>query len=149
MPDPMCVTIADAVVAAINAGTFSPVVTAVRKFEVQTKLQDADTLAVTVVPKSKARTLAGRADDRVDYVIDVGVQQKFSPADDVDTQMAELLNLVEDIDAWMNRRDLSQYEATVGATWIGSSNEPIWSPEHLETLRQFTSVLSLTYRDIE
>ena len=35
---------------------------------------------------------------------------------------------------------------SVGALWVKTANEPIFAPDHIEQFRQFTSVLTVTYR---
>ena len=32
------------------------------------------------------------------------------------------------------------------AVWIRTENAPVYAPEHVDQLRQFTSVLTVTYR---
>jgi len=138
--------IADAVVAEMNGQAFSQAFTAERKYQPTYELPDLQTLHVTVVPKSVTTAVASRSDDQVDYAVDVGVQKKFSAGDAADTEADELMALVEEIAAFLNRRPLA---AAPGVVWVRTQNEPIFSPEHFEQLRQFTSVLTVTYRALE
>ncbi|MEW4530213.1 hypothetical protein [Maioricimonas sp. JC845] len=133
--------IAEAVVAEINAGTFSQPVTAVRSYAPQYELEELADCRVTVVPKGLATLPGGRSHNQHDYAIDVAVQQKLTTADN--TEIDGLLTLVEQIaDAFRFRR-LSSYP---DAIWLKTEHEPVYAPEHLHELRQFTSVLTLTFR---
>ncbi len=35
------------------------------------------------------------------------------------------------------------------ASWLSTTDEPVYSPGHLEELRQFTSVLTVTFRVVK
>ena len=133
--------IADAVVAELNGGSFSQAFTAERKYQPTYELSEMQTLHVTVVPKSVTTAIASRSDDQVDCAVDIGVQKKLG--DDADTEADGLMALVEEIAAFLNRRALA---GTPDAVWVRTANEPIFSPEHFEQMRQFTSVLTVTYR---
>ena len=133
--------IADAVVAEMNAHTFSQPFTAVRTYDTTLALEDAGTLHVTVVPKALAEEVASRTADQVDYAIDVGVRKK--PASVSNAEMDPLVSLVEEIRAFFRRRRLAAYP---GAMCIRTPIEPVFAPEHLREYGQFTSILSLTFR---
>jgi hypothetical protein len=76
-----------------------------------------------------------------DVSVDVAVQKKLQSEsnDEVD----RLMSLVEEIADFFRGRKLSEYPR---ASWIAAANEPVYSPGHLEELRQFTSVLTVTFR---
>ena len=136
--------IADAVVAELNGGNFSEAFTAERAYQPTYELPDMQTLRVTVVPKSVTTAIASRADDQVDYAVDIGIQKKLG--ENPDAEADELTALVAEIAAFLNRRPLA---AAPEVVWVKTANEPIFSPEHFEQLRQFTSVLTVTYRALE
>jgi hypothetical protein len=73
--------------------------------------------------------------------IDIGIQKKLGKA--LDTEVAQLCGLVEEICEFLKRRPLA---ATPYAVWVKSANEPIYAADHLAEQRAFTSVLSVTYR---
>jgi hypothetical protein len=133
--------IANAVVAELNGATFSMPFTAVRHYQPKFDLMEMKTLHVSVVPRS---LLAAKAVDRnqasVDYLIDVGVQQK---TDMSQAALDGLMALVEEIADHFRGKPLSGYPS---ARCMVVKNEPIYFPDHLEQLRQFTSVLTLTFR---
>ncbi len=133
--------IADAVVASLNAGTFSQAFEAVRKYRPSFELEELPTLRVTVVPRSVAISAAARDSSYFDCAIDIGVQKKVNP--DEPTELDELMNLVEQL---ADHLRLQRLEEAPLAAWVGIENEPIFASEHLDQQRVFTSVLTVTYR---
>jgi hypothetical protein len=131
--------IATAVVEALNAGEFSQEFTAVRHYLPTFDLKDMKDLHVSVVPKGVEMSLAGRGLPQDDVQIDVAVQKKLTAAD-----LAEIDALVALV------QEIADFVRTTGkfgdSAWMKTENVPIYSPEHLEQLRQFTSVLTLTLR---
>ena len=143
----LAINIADAVVAELNAappGTFDPAFTAVRRVLPVFDLAEMADLHVSVVPRAIDIAGATRSASQYDVQIDIGVQQKLaSDGGDLDQQVPLLCELVDQIAAYLTRRVL---QAVPGAVWVRLANDPIYAPEHLSQLRQFTSVLTLTYR---
>ena len=133
--------IADAVAAEINAGSFSKPVSAVREYLPAFELADMQTLRVTVVPKSVTTLPGGRAHNQYDYAIDVAVQKKLDAADN--TEIDELMTLIDELADHLRFKRLTDYP---NAAWLKTENVPVYSPEHLEQLRQFTSVITITFR---
>ena len=132
--------IADAVVASLNAATFSQPVTAVRHYQPVFELSEMSELKVSVVPRSVTSTPLDRNRHSFDYKIDVAVQRKIEPTLG---NFDALLELVEEIADHFRTQPLVGYPQ---ARCIEVSNEPIYAAEHLDEYRQFTSVLTLTYR---
>ena len=132
--------VATAVVATLNAGSFSQPFTAVRHYLPRFELPEMATLKVSVVPKGIASQALDRNRDRVDYRIDVAVQHKTGV--DLATLDA-LMTLVEEIADYLQATPLVGYPQ---ARCVEMVNEPVYAPEHLEEFRQFTSVLTFTYR---
>lgn len=135
------VRIADAVVADLNAGTFAEPFTAERLFSPVFELPDMQALHVSVVPRSITTQPCTRAAGFFDYNIDIGVQKKLNSDDP--TEVEGQLALVEQIGDYLRNRKLAAMPET---TWIKAENAPVYLPEHLEQLRQFTSVMTVTYR---
>ena len=133
--------IADAVAAEINAGSFSQPVDAKREYLPHFDLEDMQTLRVTVVPKSVTTLPGGRGHNQHDYAIDVAVQQKLQTADN--TEIDALMLLVDEIGDHFRFKRLSSYP---NAMWLKTENQPVYAQEHLQEMRQFTSVLTLTFR---
>lgn len=132
--------LADTVVAELNGASFSRPVAAERHYQPQFDLAEMTELRVSVVPRSLTSTALDRKRDGFDYQIDVAVQQK---TDFSEESLDALMTLVEEIADHLRRQSLSDYP---NARCTEVKNEPIYSPEHLQELRQFTSILTLTYR---
>ena len=139
---PIVVDIADAVVAALNGHVFSQPFTARRCYVPVFDLKDMKDLHVTVVPRGLEMATASRSLLQDDVQIDVAAQKKL-PVDASGDQAAidSMMGLVQEI------ADFIRSTGRFGdAVWVKTENKPIYLPEHLEQLRQFTSVLTLTLR---
>jgi hypothetical protein len=138
--DPLLLQVAEAVTYEINLGVYSQSVTAVRYYQPRFDLSEMDTLRVSVVPRSISEKQLSRALNSYDCGIDVGVQQR-SPMDQI--TLDGLTRLVAEIAERLRSHALS---AMPDARLMDLGNDPVFAPDHLDELRQFTSVLSLTYR---
>jgi len=135
------IDIADAVVAELNAASLSQPISAERHYVPVFDLQDMKDLHVSVVPKGVVITKSDRSRNTNDVQIDVAVQKKFEKGDAA--EIDPLVNLVEEIADFFRLRRLSSYP---NAHWIKTEHAPIYAQEHWDELRQFTSVLTLTFR---
>ena len=133
--------IADALVAALNGHTFSQPFTAARAYSPVFDLKDMAALHVSVVPKGLAVERADRTRNQCDYSIDVAVQKKFQTGDAA--ELDPLMALVEEIADFFRLRRLAPYP---DALWVRTENVPVYAVEHMDEFRQFTSVLTLTFR---
>ena len=133
--------VADAVVAELNAEQFDEPFTAVRSYLPKYDLAEMKDLHVTVVPKGVTIAPGTRARNQHDVQIDVAVQKKLSAADN-----QEIDALTDLVDRIADRFRLKRLDAMPSAVWVGTAHEPIYAPEHMDQLRQFTSVLTLTFR---
>jgi hypothetical protein len=135
------IDIADAVVASLNAGSFSIPFTAQRQYRPVLDLPQLQALHVTVVPRDVTIASAGRDRNQHDCRIDIAVQKKIDQ--ERPAEIDPLMALVEQIaDHFRLRRP----EGFAEAVWVRTENVPIYSVEHLEQHRVFTSVLTLTFR---
>ena len=132
--------IADAVVAQLNAATFSQPLTAARDYAPSFKLPDMKSLHVTVVPRGMSSASLDRSRDTFSYEIDVAVQKK---TDGEQLTLDALMTLVEEIADHFRTERLASFP---GARCMDVKNAPVFSQEHLDELRQFTSVLTLSFR---
>jgi len=133
--------IADAIVAELNGATFSQPVTAVRHYLPRFDLPEMQNLHVTVVPKGVVLASGDRSRGQGDYSIDVAVQRKFTTGDNA--ELDALTNLTEEIANHFRGRRLASYP---DAAWLKTEQTVLYAQEHLAELRQFTSVLTFTYR---
>jgi len=136
------VEVADAVKNLINTGTFTPVVTAVRLFVPDFTLETLAALKVTVVPRGMDTTIQTREQARDDALIDVAIQDRV--ADNL-AAVNPLMDLVDEIDLFLRNRIRRKLIAPANAGWIATTRTA-YDVDHMEQLRVFTSVLSLTYR---
>jgi hypothetical protein len=134
------IQIADAVVAQLNAATFSQPLTAARHYAPSFKLPDMKTLHVTVVPRAISSASLDRSRDTFSYEVDVAIQRK---TDGEQATLDALMTLVEGIADHFRVGPLASFP---GARCMDVKNSPVFSPEHLDEFRQFTSVLTLTFR---
>lgn len=146
----LALDIADAVTAEINApgNNLLPGTTAVRRVLPEFELKDLVELKVTVVPRSVNITGATRTSSQYEIAIDIGLQKKIAtaPAGSMDTDVAALGTLVDQIANHLQRRQLTGFP---WATWVSIANDPLYVPEHLAQQSVFTSVLTVTYRAIK
>lgn len=132
--------IADSIVAQLNGGSFSQPLTAERHYQPKFDLSEMTELKVSVVPRSLASKTLDRNRDTFDYLIDVAVQKK---TDMTPASLDVLMTLVEEIADHFRTQPLASYP---NARCTDVKNEPVYSLEHLDEFRQFTSVITLTYR---
>jgi len=135
------IVLADAIVASLNGATFSMTFQAERGYRPVVELPALQAVKVTVIPKSLAISAATRADGFYDCAIDIGVQRKVDVDDPA--SLDELMKLVEEIGDHLRYHRLEGFTV---AAWLALENEPVFAPEHLDQHRQFTSVLTVTYR---
>ena len=131
--------VAEAVKDALNSGTFSQTFTAIRAYRPLFDLPEMKDLHVTVVPKDVVESMASRHSVQQDVRVDVAVQQKVTS----DAEADVLMGLVQEIAQFVRFTRLTTMPS---AAWLETENSPIYAPEHLEKLSQFTSVLTVTYR---
>jgi hypothetical protein len=84
--------------------------------------------------------LTARNRDGFDFKIDVAVQRKVEPSVG---NLDALMELVEEIADHFRTQPLASYP---NARCTEVKNEPVYALEHLEELRSFTSVITLTFR---
>jgi hypothetical protein len=135
------VALADAIVARLNAGSFSLPFEARRGYRPVVELPDLTAVVVTVIPKSLTISAATRADGFYDCAIDVGVQRKVNAEER--EPLDDLMRWVEEIGDHLRAQPLDAFPA---ATWLSLENDPIFVPDHLEKEHVFTSVLTVTYK---
>ena len=138
--DPLLLQVAEAVRYEINLGNYSQSVTAVRYYQPRFELAEMETLHVSVVPRSISEKQLSRALTSFDCTIDVGIQQRSSMDQ---TTLDELTKLVAEIAQRLRRNPLT---ALPDARLMELHLDPVFAADHLDELRQFTSVLSVTYR---
>jgi len=136
--------IAEAVKDELNAPGapgFGLAFTAERHYQPVFELADMKTLHVTVVPKGVTIHPAGRGLVQHDYSIDIAVQKKFSDGDA--PELDPLMSLAEEITDFFRKR---RPAPVPNAVCLKIENEPVFAAEHMSEFRQFTSIITLTFR---
>jgi len=121
----------------LNGSNFSQPFTASARVLPEYELSVLKNLTVTVVPKSVEIINLTRAASNLEIEIDIAVQKKITAQIDADVE--NLLTLVTEIIDFVNRRNIGE------AKFIKVANDPIYSPEHLNEKRLFTSLITVTY----
>ena len=135
--------VAEAVRNELAAGQFSIPFTAVRAYRHDQTLPEGKELRVSVVPKGVTVTPAARAVCANNIEIFVAVMKKIDRA--TPESIDPLLGLVEEIVDFFRLRRL---EKCPEAAWTGTEIKPMVSTEHLEQLKQFTSLITLSVKVI-
>lgn len=141
---PLITQVAEAVIAELNGATLSQPFTAVRSYLPRSELAELKALKVTVVPNGLSVVTASRGQTQQDVAIDVAVQQKLTGEDNAD--LDPLLALAEEIAAHFRGKRLASFS---NAIWVKTEFKTIYAPDHIDQLRTFTSVVTLTFRVIE
>lgn len=143
--------VADAVVTLLNAasdaGTFSQEFRAERLYVPVYQLADeVRLLKVTVLARGQTHERADRGNLLAcAYLVDVGVQKRVPGLDWGDkTELDALMGLAQELADYLWKTPLSSPSVKAFAI----ENDPAYDPAHLEELRQFTSVLTVTYRQL-
>ena len=135
------IDVAESVVARLNAAHLSQPVQAVRGYVPEYNLGEMNSLRVTVVPRELVVTSVSRDRLAYDTQVDIAVQRKFTKGDN--PEIDPLVNLVEEIADLFRLKRLASYPAAI---WAKTEHRVLYSPEHWVELRQFTSLLTLTFR---
>jgi len=133
--------IAEAVKDELNAGSFSETFTAERHYQPLFDMKEMKNLHVTVVPNDVTVHPASRGANQHDYRVDIAVQKRFKK--DQPAELDPLMTLVEEIADSFRLKRLASFST---AMWMKTDYTAIYAPEHMEELRQFTSILTLTFR---
>lgn len=99
------------------------------------ELKDLEEMKVVVVPLSEEYKMRNRIRHEEILKVQVGFLKRGS-----EEKLPELLRTVESLGlGFLNKKLL-------GATCVGVSYNPIYSPEHLRERGQFTSVIELSFK---
>ena len=137
------IQLADAIVAELNSTTFSLAFVAVRSYQPIYTLADTRTLRVVVVPRSVTYEFETRQTMRASYAIDIGLMVRPGTLDnasiDAHMQLAE-----EIVHHFRGKR-----VPLLSMRCLQAQHNPIYATEHLDEYRQYTSLVTLTYRHDE
>lgn len=140
--------LADAVVALLNAQTFSQQFTATRVYDSTRALETLGTLRVDVILGDRKSTPLDRSRQKDDIRVEVAVRQVVSRSAGLTEETAildGLVALVEELDAFLSARANRRPPGAEWAGWQGSELVYPFLPAHVRDNRQFTSLLRLSY----
>jgi len=137
----MMIKLADAVVSELNTEGWSLPFAARRLYRPRFEPADLMVLQVSVVPRGFVIEAESRVDDSRYYQIDISVQQKLNT--ETIEEIDPLLGLVEEIARHFR---LWRPAAMPSAVCAKVENEPVYAVEHLDELRCFTSIITLSFR---
>lgn len=134
------IELADAVKVLLEPATAGAGGTIEREYVPRLKLEDlqAQGLTVTVVPRTADTARLSRVSIRRDLVIDVAVQKRTATKAESD-DLVELADGMADV-LWGATNPIT------GVSLLGVQ-QTVYSPEHMDQQRVFTSVLTATYRE--
>jgi hypothetical protein len=132
--------VADSVVAQLNASEFDHEFEAERLYVPNFDLEDMKELRVSVVPRDVELLPHDRAHNKYHCRVDVAVQKKFNTG--TNEEIDPLVDLVEKIADEFRLKRLASFQA---ARCVKAEHNVLYSSEHWEQLRQFTSLLTLTF----
>jgi hypothetical protein len=132
--------VADSVTAQLNAAEFDFEFVAERLYVPNFDLEDMKELRVSVVPRDVELLPHDRAHNRYHCRVDIAVQKKFSKG--TNEEIDPLVDLVEKIADEFRLKRLVSFQA---ARCVKAEHTVLYSSEHWEQLRQFTSLLTLTF----
>ena len=138
------VAIADAIVIALNAATFSQPFTASREYQPIFELSDLSAVVVSVVPKSISIDTETRQQTQRDYDIDLGVQMHTK----LNSENDDLMALSEEIADFFRGNPVTTPETGI-THLVNADIDPIFAPSHLTEQHVFTSVIKLTFRALQ
>jgi hypothetical protein len=132
---------ADAIVAELNAHTFTLAATAQRIYLPVFDLEGRTDLVLSVVPREIDIKKLSRNSSVFDISIDLAVQKKFT--DGALIEVDPLLTFSEEIAEYLRHQPLSEFP---DVTWLSTIHRELYSLDHWEKLNQFTSIMTIVYR---
>lgn len=139
MPQSQIIDLADAIVTDLNAHSFSRSFTAERGYLPTYELTELTSLKVAVVPNQDEGKLDTRHLSVHEYTIDIGIQIK--PKDITNDSLDPYSYLTQEI------VDYFQFgKQPSGTSLVSPRTRVLYLQEHLHKFRQFTSVVTLTFK---
>ena len=139
------ITLADQIVTALNEHTFTPAVTAVRRYVplIELKEMELGKTYLTIVPVGDAAESEYRNNDfeLTEYSIDIGLQKRLElPKSSDDAQCDVLVGLLE------NLNDFLRTAGVASAVWTSRETLAPFNPDLLRTQRLFEAVARHKYQ---
>ena len=149
MSEPL-ILLADALVADLNAQTFSQDFTAVRSYVGQRDLEDLDSLAVDVVPGEDSNDIVTREETLHTLSVEIGIRQRVDGTENA--TLDPLTTLVDEIKDYLKFGTLV-LDGSTTVVWLGTEHgspaRPAYYVDALMELRQFTAIVSVRYQLVQ
>lgn len=140
------VDIAEAIVSALEAGSFSQEFTPALDFEPEKKHEELSSLVVTVTPLSLEVTNHSRGGSQHDFTTTVGIQKHLADIDST-PEIKTLLDLSEEVVSALSRLDITA--SVPGVAWLGLDNTVMYWQPGIRDERTFTSTINTLYRGVK
>lgn len=137
----MIAGVTKAVVDELNAASFSLPFRAERFYHPELALPENKELRVAVAPKGVTREMLDRNRQKRDVEVYIAVMKKYTRG--TPEEVDPLMHLAEEIGDFFTGKMLV---STPPALWVKTVHDPATAIEHMEKLRQFTSLLTVTFR---
>tara|TARA_B100001094_G_scaffold330972_1_gene397724 strand:+ start:1965 stop:2456 length:492 start_codon:yes stop_codon:yes gene_type:complete len=112
------------------------------------EMEEMNVTNITVVPRQHTSVVKSRTHLEHEVAVDVGIQRRLKRGQkDEDTEIGWYVALADDIRSLLSHDD---FDLSSGehVSFLGINSETLLAPDHLNEMRQFTHVLTVTYRVI-
>ena len=140
--------LADALVALLNAASFTADFTAARSWQPKEYLPGLDALQVNVAPRSRANSRLTRGADENRHAVEVSFLKRLTGSTEAARQ-AEIdanADLVEEVADYLARRQLTA--SAQAHSVLSVAIDPVAELTHLDEMLVFLSVVTVTYREV-
>lgn len=141
MASHIAIDVADAVIASLNAGSFTPAVTAERTYTPERDLEELADMAVFVIPGAMTIEKETRTLNAYTIRIDVVILKKN--ISDSNAVLDEYMDLTMEIMEHFDRKDLTA--GALAVKWMNVENELMYDPARLQNERLFLARVSFSY----
>ena len=135
------IQLADTIAATIASQTWILPVVVQRAYQpIHTLADTRQAVRVNVVPASVVHEYYSRAQTKVSYTVQIGILHRPTPMSQ--TELDKLMQLTESMLAYFRGKRLPP----TNYYCVRMAYEPLYASEHMDEYRQFTAVISLTFR---
>ncbi|MFA5291947.1 MAG: hypothetical protein WC496_02820 [Phycisphaerae bacterium] len=134
------IQISDALVAALNGGSFGKQFVAKMSVLPPFEIKDLSDLQVTVIPRNVDVSILSRDKNMYDHTIDVAIQKKLDAP--IEPEFDSLVAFCFELVSAISQTDLRD----INVCYSGVAIDPLYSLDDLAQDGIFTSVLSVKYK---
>jgi hypothetical protein len=137
--------LADDLVTALNAQTFSQDVNASRYLLPMFQLEELTTLKVSVIPRGRNKQLMSRSSNQLIHNIEIGIQQRMDDVND-STETDPIGLLVEEIEDYLLGLEVNG--ATCTEVMNVLADDSIFAKEHIQSNKVWTTVIVASFQEV-